>query len=130
MDKFSKFTTKGNQKIDEICRKAAVIFSTKGYLVAKLDDVAIAANITKGGLYHYFRSKDELLFLVLSRYVDRILDGVKEEPEAFLGPSERIRFLIHRQITLFHENIHESRILGRDVVHLSKERWHRRGKRR
>ena len=65
LTKFESFTDKGREKIAEICTVAARVFSEKGYLAATLGDVAKAAGMTKGGIFHYFSTKEELLFLIL-----------------------------------------------------------------
>ncbi len=46
---------------DEILRVAARVFSELGFRQATLEDVADALNVTRPALYHYARSKDELV---------------------------------------------------------------------
>ena len=62
LQKFEKLTEKGKKRIPAICDAAAQIFSEKGYLTSTLWDIAQAAGITKGGIFHYFSTKEELLF--------------------------------------------------------------------
>ncbi len=45
-----------------VLREAARLFNEKGFAQASLDEVADRLGITKPALYHYFRSKDEILF--------------------------------------------------------------------
>ena len=45
-----------------VLREAARLFNEKGFAQASLDEVAERLRITKPALYHYFRSKDEILF--------------------------------------------------------------------
>ncbi len=49
----------------KICKAVASVFHNIGYLEANLNDIAAAAKMSKGGVYHYFSSKDEILFYVL-----------------------------------------------------------------
>lgn len=51
-----------NRRRLEVLKAAARTFNTKGYQLATLDDVAHELGVTKPALYHYARSKDELLF--------------------------------------------------------------------
>lgn len=44
-----------------VLRTAARVFSARGYRQATLEDVARALKVTRPALYHYARSKDELL---------------------------------------------------------------------
>ena len=49
---------------DQIIEAAAQIFSQKGYSGAAMADIAVQANIGKGTIYEYFKSKDDLFFAV------------------------------------------------------------------
>ena len=46
----------------EILRTAARLFQQQGYDATSMNDVAAALKLSKGGLYHHFQSKDEILF--------------------------------------------------------------------
>src|SRR5271157_3870595 len=45
----------------EILRAAARLFQQQGYDATSMNDVAAALKLSKGGLYHHFQSKDEIL---------------------------------------------------------------------
>ncbi len=49
-------------KRNALLREAASAFSARGYHKTSLDDVAAALGVTKAALYHYVRSKQEILF--------------------------------------------------------------------
>lgn len=49
-------------KRNALLREAAQAFSARGYHNTSLDDVAAALGVTKAALYHYVRSKQEILF--------------------------------------------------------------------
>ncbi len=48
------------------------VFSRRGYEGASMDDIALELEATKGLLYHYFRSKEELLKAVLQEHPLRL----------------------------------------------------------
>jgi AcrR family transcriptional regulator len=52
------------EKKNQIIEAAAQIFSQKGYSGAIMADIAIQANIGKGTIYEYFKSKEDLFFAV------------------------------------------------------------------
>jgi AcrR family transcriptional regulator len=56
---------------DRITQAALTVFALKGYAAASIDDVCMAAGISKGGLYHHFPNKAA----VLSGVVDRLADA-------------------------------------------------------
>jgi len=59
-------------------RAAARVFRQHGFAGAGMRDIGIAADLSPGNLYHYFRGKDELLFFCQDRAVDRLLRALRE----------------------------------------------------
>src|SRR5262249_51757909 len=57
-------------------RAAARVFRARGFAAAGMRDIAVAADLSSGNLYHYFRGKDELLFFCQDRALDRLLDAL------------------------------------------------------
>jgi AcrR family transcriptional regulator len=62
----------------EIMRAAARVFRQHGFAAAGMRDIGIAADLSPGNLYHYFRGKDELLFFCQDRAADRLLRALRE----------------------------------------------------
>lgn len=56
---------------ENIIIAALRLFITRGYKSVSLIDVANEVGITKGGIYHYFSSKDMLLHIALHHLLDR-----------------------------------------------------------
>ncbi|MDN5918084.1 MAG: TetR/AcrR family transcriptional regulator [Pseudonocardia sp.] len=56
----SRVQRKRGRRIQEILTTAAELFGERGYDAVSLDDVAERLDVTKGSLYYYFASKDEL----------------------------------------------------------------------
>src|SRR6185436_9427981 len=52
---------KRGKRIQEILGTAASLFGERGYDAVSLEDVADRLDVTKGSLYYYFASKDELV---------------------------------------------------------------------
>jgi AcrR family transcriptional regulator len=82
----------------EILRTAARLFQQRGYDATSMNDVAAALKLSKGGLYHHFQSKDEILFEIMNHAMeitqDRVLTPVRGIPD----PEERLRALIRLHI--------------------------------
>jgi AcrR family transcriptional regulator len=85
----------------DICRTAAQIFRDRGFDATSVSDVARALGLTKAGLYHYFDSKEALLFEIMSFGLDRVRDEVLIPVRAIRDPEDRLRQLIvrHARIT-------------------------------
>jgi AcrR family transcriptional regulator len=60
----------------EIMRAAARVFRARGFAAAGMRDIAVAAALSPGNLYHYFRGKEEILFFCQDRSLDRLLDAL------------------------------------------------------
>jgi AcrR family transcriptional regulator len=82
----------------EILRTAARLFQQRGYDATSMNDVAAALKLSKGGLYHHFQSKDEILFEIMNHAMEitqeRVLNPVRE----IADPEERLRALIRLHI--------------------------------
>jgi len=50
---------------------AAVVFRSKGYAAASLDEIAEEAGLTKGAVYSNFSSKDDLIVALIDERLDR-----------------------------------------------------------
>jgi TetR/AcrR family transcriptional regulator, cholesterol catabolism regulator len=92
----------------EILRTAARLFQQQGYDATSMNDVAAALKLSKGGLYHHFESKDEILFHIMSHAMqiteDRVINVVRRLDTARADASgvditeERLRTLIRLHI--------------------------------
>jgi AcrR family transcriptional regulator len=81
-------------KSQAIMDSAAALFAKSGYPSAKMEDVAKACGATKSMLYHYFPTKDDLLFAMLQEHLQRVI-GVIEEALATPGtPRDRLNALV------------------------------------
>src|SRR5260370_20797602 len=102
----------------EILRTAARLFQQRGYDATSMNDVAAALKLSKGGLYHHFQSKDEILFEIMDHAMEMTQDRVIAPVREIADPVERLRALIRlhlevvlsprdREVTvILHENHH------------------------
>jgi len=86
----------------EILRTAARLFQQRGYDATSMNDVAAALKLSKGGLYHHFQSKDEILFEIMSHAMDITQERVLGPVRNIDDPAERLRALIrlHMEVVL------------------------------
>jgi TetR/AcrR family transcriptional regulator, cholesterol catabolism regulator len=82
----------------EILRTAARLFQQRGYDATSMNDVAAALKLSKGGLYHHFPSKDEILFEIMSHAMDITQERVINAARGIADPEERLRALIRLHI--------------------------------
>ena len=130
---FAKADPKQAKRISAIAKVSSQLFSTKGYLETTMDDIASAAKVTKGGVYHYFASKDDILYFISSTYVDLDRADLEQLLADLPGASEKIEFIVFHHIehytthssaakTLLHESYNLSPRNLRQVR--ARERWY------
>lgn len=59
------------ERIGQITEAAAKVFSKKGLDKARMDDIAEEADLSKGTLYLYFKSKDAIITHLLDKLFER-----------------------------------------------------------
>jgi AcrR family transcriptional regulator len=82
----------------EILRTAARLFQQRGYDATSMNDVAAALKLSKGGLYHHFQSKDEILFEIMNHAMEITQERVLAPVRSIPGPEDRLRALIRLHI--------------------------------
>jgi AcrR family transcriptional regulator len=92
-----KWERRPDERPRELLEAALAVFSQRGFRNTRLDDVAEAAGVTKGAIYHYFDTKEELLLNVIEHY-HLLAFGRAEEVLANrdLSASERIEQVVKK----------------------------------
>src|ERR1700741_4554495 len=86
----------------EILRTAARLFQQRGYDATSMNDVAAALKLSKGGLYHHFQSKEEILFEIMNHAMENTEDRVLPPVLGIADPEARLRALnrLHIEVVL------------------------------
>jgi TetR/AcrR family transcriptional regulator, cholesterol catabolism regulator len=86
----------------EILRTAARLFQQRGYDATSMNDVAAALKLSKGGLYHHFQGKDEILFEIMNHAMEITQERVLAPVRGIADPVDRLRALIrlHMEVVL------------------------------
>lgn len=108
---------------EEIYEKALSLFMEAGYDYTPMSRLARELNMTKAGLYHYFGSKQELLFLIHEHCLKRDFIPIIEAAEKIADPQELIAFFMRSYTKLIAKDA-TGRILIHEVRRLKPE--HRR----
>jgi len=88
-------------KRDHLLARAAALFAEKGYEATSLRDMSQAAGVSLAGLYHYFTSKEDLLYQVQYRTFASLLES-QERIAAEPGTAEqRFRRLVIGHLAFF-----------------------------
>ncbi|MCG3160681.1 MAG: HTH-type transcriptional repressor KstR2 [Acidobacteria bacterium] len=87
-------------RLDQIYYVAAKIFCDKGYDATSMSDIADAVGITKAGIYHYVKSKQDLLFAIMNFGMDRLETHVITPARAVADAEQRLRAIIRNHALL------------------------------
>ncbi|MDJ0381572.1 TetR/AcrR family transcriptional regulator [Streptomyces sp. G-G2] len=102
---------------------ATRLFAERGYDRTSVQEIVEAAGVTKGALYHYFGSKDDLLHEVYARMLrlqQQRLDAIADSG----GPvEERLRAAAADVVVTTIENLDDAMIFFRSMHQLSPEKY-------
>jgi len=84
------------KRASHIYRVAAEIMCQKGYEATSMNDIAEAAGLTKAGIYHYIRGKEDLLFEIMNYAMDVVDQGIIAHASQVEDAEERLRAIIER----------------------------------
>ena len=108
-----------DQKLEFILRESARIFAEKSYHSTSMRDISRATGVSLAGLYHYCKSKDELLFLIQDHCFGRVLERVEERLRQVSDPVEKLRILIDNHLSFFAGNMAEMKVLSHEADSLA-----------
>lgn len=107
-----------DQKLEFILRSAARIFADKSYHSTSMRDISRATNVSLAGLYHYCKSKEELLFLIQDNCFGRVLERLEERLANVDDPILKLRIFIENHLSFFAANMAEMKVLSHEAESL------------
>jgi AcrR family transcriptional regulator len=81
-----KFRRRKADRPAEIVSAALAVFAEKGFAAAKLDDIAARAGVSKGAVYLYFETKEDVFRAVVEQAIAPNIGAVKAMAAAHPGP--------------------------------------------
>src|ERR1044072_2241635 len=108
-----------DQKLELILRTSAGIFAEKSYHSTSMRDISRATGVSLAGLYHYCKSKEELLFLIQDHCFGRVLERFEERIKGIVDPSEKLKIFIDNHLSFFAANMAEMKVLSHEAESLA-----------
>jgi AcrR family transcriptional regulator len=111
-DQTTPRSRKGVQTRARLVEAAKQVFEERGFLEARISDIAERAGLSHGAFYHYFDSKEQIFREVAKALDERLsepMDSVIFAPGSTASPRDRIFLAIHRHLEDYRE---EARIMG------------------
>lgn len=87
-------------KKDRIKNVATILFAANGIKNTKIEDIAKALNIAKGGFYYYYKNKEELLTEIMDSSVSNRREFMEELEKLDIPFNEKMKLIIRRRISL------------------------------
>lgn len=113
-----------DQKLEMILRTSARIFAEKSYHSTSMRDISRATGVSLAGLYHYCKSKEELLFLIQDHCFGRVLERFEQRIKGIDDPFEKLRIFIDNHLSFFAANMAEMKVLSHEAESLAGD-WHK-----
>jgi AcrR family transcriptional regulator len=98
------------------------LFARNGYAQTSVQQIVDAAGVTKGALYHYFKSKDDLLFDIYDRLLSLQRAHLDEIVARGLEPAQTLRLVCEDVIETSIDGLEDGAVFFRSQHMLSEDR--------
>jgi AcrR family transcriptional regulator len=102
-----------------IVDKAADLFAIRGFKAASVADLAAACNTSKSLIYHYFPSKEDILYEVMSSHIDQLVEDTNEVARQGGSAEHQFGKLIHAFLRHYMGAASRQKVLLNELAHLS-----------
>src|SRR5437763_11942797 len=90
-----------DRQLGKILEHATEVFCEKGYAGASMRDLSRATGMSLAGMYHYFGSKERLLYLIQKHTFSTILSSLRDRLFESRDPAEGIHMFIANHLEYF-----------------------------
>lgn len=110
------------ERREQILNAALEAFHAKGYGQTSVRDLGNAVGMSVAGMYHYFSTKEDILFAIIDNSVDRLLVGLEGARRSAESPEDRLRAMLAETVRIVIEHREEIRILIDNADKLPQDR--------
>ncbi|QBE92482.1 TetR/AcrR family transcriptional regulator [Sphingomonas paucimobilis] len=104
-----------------IIDRAAELFAKRGFVGASLSDIAAACNTSKSLIYHYFPSKEDILYEVMSSHIDQLVEDTNQVAKEGGRAADQFGKLIHAFLHHYVGAADRQKVLLNELAHLPDE---------
>jgi AcrR family transcriptional regulator len=112
----------GAGRREQILHAAQKLFADKGFRETNLNDVATQLGFRRQAVYHYFRSKDEILYELIDRAGQAIATSAQPMLDADIPPAEKLAEVIRNHVRQLLNNVDIFRIQFGELFKLNSDR--------
>ncbi len=110
-----------DEKLEHVLRRATAVFAEKGYHRASIRDIARATGMSLAGLYYYFTSKQQLLFLIADHSHTGMLERGLAALHGATDPRDKLARLIRAHLEFALEDMDRIKVLSHEIGSLHGE---------
>ncbi|HXM62796.1 MAG TPA: TetR/AcrR family transcriptional regulator [Terriglobales bacterium] len=111
----SRAATRFDRRLSKILDHATAVFYEKGYEGASMRDLSRVTGLSLAGLYYYFESKEELLYLIQKHYFTVVVERLQKRLENVSDAEARVRAFILNHFEYFlAENYKATKVLSKE----------------
>ena len=114
-------TRQYDEKLQRILKTSAKIFAEKGFHHTSVRDISRATKMSLSGLYYYFTTKEELLFLIQERCFLTLLQRWEQAAALDHDVRARIRAFAENHLSFFLHNMPEMKVMAHEDESLTGE---------
>jgi len=103
---------------ERIVDSAARLFAKRGFLGASIADLADSCRTSKSLIYHYYASKEDILFDVMHSHVKDLLDAAEEIAARPVSPTDKLRQMTQAFMELYLGAAFRQRVLLNELDNL------------
>ena len=107
---------------EHILQTAQKLFADKGFRETNLNDVAVQLGFRRQAVYHYFPSKEDILYELIDRAGQAIATSAQPTLDADMPPAEKLAEVVRNHVRQLLTNIDVFRIQFSELFKLSGER--------
>jgi AcrR family transcriptional regulator len=110
------------QRRDAILEHAARLYAAQGFLGASVADLARACKTSKSLIYHYYPSKEDILFDVMHSHVRALLEAAERVAAQPLAPDAKLHALTQEFMRLYVGAASRHKVLLNELARLPPKR--------
>ncbi|MGH6617564.1 TetR/AcrR family transcriptional regulator [Sphingomonas sp.] len=111
-----------DQRRETIMKTAAELYAKRGFLGASVAQIAIACKTSKSLIYHYYPSKEDILYDVMDSHVQGLTQAARDIIDGPGDAPTKIRTIAHALMDLYAEAQSNQKVLLNELGNLPVER--------
>ena len=116
-------TSRTAPKLDRLLTASATLMASRGFSQTSIRDVAAETGFSLGGMYYYFKNKEDLLFLIQEKTFASLLEMQEEAVAAGGSAKERLHRLVKNHLAYFISHFNELKVCTFELESLQGERY-------